>query len=226
VESSNFHDKRQLLRYRITKWQEVQEVYMPAVVELRHAAHRASSAPDLVTQPERTPLYLPSGIPASTRLSLAGSLAEKEQRMRLAQADDALHDLKRMLRITMGLWDYKRINVGPSQVASTRTRSMIEGYRTKVTRCADRYGAARKALLILDPNGEWILRLRELKPEDVRPPERSEEEKKKEGKREVSWIWMTKTTIPDSVISEEDVTDSECLYHFSATFNFLIWWHL
>jgi hypothetical protein len=192
------------------KWQEVQDVYMPAIVELRHTA---SSAADQVTQPERISLYLPSNIPTSTRLSLAGGLADKERRMRIAQADDALTDLKRMLRITMGLWDYKLTNIGPSQGASTRTRSMIDGYRTKVTRCVERYRAARQALITLDPNGEWILRLRELKSEDVRPPERTEEEKKKEGKHEVSWIWMVNTPdIPDGVVSREEVTDSKSLF--------------
>jgi hypothetical protein len=202
------------------KWQDVQDIYMPAITELRHTANTESSASNQVTKPERIALYLPSDIPTSTRLTLAGSLADKEKRMRVAQADDALADVKRMLRVTMGLWDYKRTNVGASQVMSTRTRSMIDGYRTKVTRGVDRYRAARKALLVLDPNGDWILRLRELKSEDVRPPERSEEEKKKEGKREVSWIWMTKTpTIPDGVVSKEEVTDSKCLF-ISLHFNF------
>lgn len=125
--------------------------------------------------------------------------------MRIAQADDSLTDLRRMLRITMGLWDYKITNVGPSQVSSTRTRTMIDGYRTKVTRCVERYRAARNSLLQLDPNGEWILRLKELKADDVRPPERREEDKKKEGKREVSWIWMGRTSNPDAAITEEEI---------------------
>lgn len=125
--------------------------------------------------------------------------------MRIAQADDSLTDLRRMLRITMGLWDYKITNVGPSQVSSTRTRTMIDGYRTKVTRCVEHYRAAWNSLLQLDPNGEWILRLKELKADDVRPPERREEDKKKEGKREVSWIWMGRTSNPDAAITEEEI---------------------
>jgi hypothetical protein len=195
------------------KWQEVQDIYMPAIIQLRNISSAASSSMDQITQPECIPLYLPSDIPASARSSLAGNLVDKETRMRVAQADDALTDLKRMLRITMGLWDYKKTNIGASQAMSTRTRSMIDGYRTKVTRCVDRYRAARKALLVLHPNGDWILRLRELKSEDVRPPERSEEEKRKEGKREVSWIWMTKSpSIPDGVVTEDEVNDSKCLF--------------
>jgi hypothetical protein len=208
--TSALRDKRNALRYRIAKWQEVQEVYMPVVTQLRLTS---SSAPDPLTHPERVPLYLPSDISMSSRLSLAGGLSEKERRLRIAQADDALVDLTRMLRITMGLWDYKLTNVGPSQVASTRTRTIIDGYRTKVTRCVERYHAARIALLRLDPTGDWILRLKELKAEDVRPPERREEDKRKEGKREVSWIWMTKTAMPDAAVANDEINDSTCFPH-------------
>jgi hypothetical protein len=221
--SSDLHDKQQVLRHRITRWQEVQDIYMPAVIQLRLATSSTSPAPDQHAHPERIALFLPSGAPVSTRLSLPGGLVDKEKRMRIAQADDALTDLKRMLRITMGLWDYKKTNVGPSQVASTRTRSMIDGYRNKVTRCAERYCASRKALLELDPTGDWILRLRELKSEDVRPPERSEEEKRKEGRREVSWIWMTTTSVPDSEITEGEVNDSK--YIFPPHISLLTWHH-
>jgi hypothetical protein len=110
--------------------------------------------------------------------------------MRVAQADDALSELKKMLRIKMGLWNYKHTQVGPSQRVSTRTLSMINGYRDKIDRCADRYRAARSALLILSPNGDWIQRLRILNPDDVRSPVRDEDDET-EGHRQPSWIWLT-----------------------------------
>jgi len=77
--------------------------------------------------------------------------------MRIAQADDALAELRKLLRITMGLWSYKNTQIGPSQHASTRARSMIGRFRDKINRAADRYRAAYSALKELDPGGDWMI---------------------------------------------------------------------
>jgi hypothetical protein len=195
---------------------------MPGIADQRVELDSASSPHDHISYPEKTPLHLPSSIPEASRLAIPGGLADKERRMRTAQADDALAELKRMLRITMGLWDYKHKQVGPSQRASTRTRTMINRYREKINRCADRYRAARTALLTLDPNGDWSRRLQELKAEDIKPPRRDKDDddrKKKsrreegegaderEGTREVSWIWMVQRG--EDADSETQVSSKE-----------------
>ncbi|KAN0118878.1 hypothetical protein V8E52_004650 [Russula decolorans] len=101
---------------------------------------------------------------------------------------DSLSELRRLLRITMGLRDYKVKQIGPSQRAGTRARNLINRFKDKLSRCAERYRAARNALLALDPMGEWGKRLQELKNEHIRAPGRSDGES--EGFRQVSWIWM------------------------------------
>src|SRR5262245_25142768 len=156
---------------------------MPAVAGLRAAT--PSVLTSSMTHPENDLLYLPSQMPLGNSVD---GLAEKERRLRVAQADDALAELKRLLRITMGLWEYKYTQVGSGQGPNTRTRAMITRFKTKVACCADRYRAARAALLKLDPTGNWIIRLRELKAEDVRAPGREDGES--EGRREWSWIWL------------------------------------
>lgn len=49
-------------------------------------------------------------------------LRVKEARLRTGQADDALVELRRLLRITMGMWDFKFTDVGFSQRGNTRAR--------------------------------------------------------------------------------------------------------
>jgi hypothetical protein len=161
--------------------------------------------------PETVPLFLPSCVPETLR-SQCG-LVEKERRLRLAQADDALVELRRLLRVTFGLWQYKWAQVGPSQRANTRARSLISQFRSKVMRTANCYRAAYKALLVLDPNGEWITRLKELKDDDIKGPRRDEEEA--EGTRQLSWIWLTPLgeLLPTSNSSDE-MDESESFSYF------------
>lgn len=46
----------------------------------------------------------------------------KEARLRIGQANDALVELRRLLRMTMGMWDFKFTDVGFSQRGNTRAR--------------------------------------------------------------------------------------------------------
>ena len=193
--SADAYNKRNVLRHRIENWRVTQDIYMPGLAELR--------AMDMTSIPsESMPLYLPSSLPCGLRQTVA-SLAEKEQRLRLAQADDALTELRRLLRISMGLWNYKFRQIGPSQRASTRTRALIDHFKDKIHRCAERYRAARAALLSLDPAGSWILRLHDLKNEDIRAPQK--EEDKHEGDQAPSWIWLGPSTagVVESVGDDE-----------------------
>jgi hypothetical protein len=129
----------------------------------------------------------------------------------VAQADDSLQELRRLLRITMGLRHFKFAQVGPSQRAGTRMRSMIERFKVKMDRCAERYRAARRALLSLDPTSAWASRLRELKDEDIRSPHRGEDDDDDgEGNRTLSWIWLARKENARHS-HETEVVDSTCL---------------
>lgn len=200
--------KRNVLRRRIDKWREIQDVYMPSIIK-----HRAQSvSPDdddqFFEHPELIPLYLPSTLSSDLISTVPSKFVEIEKCLRISQADDSLNDLRRFLRITMGLWDYKRTHIGSSQRSGTRVYTTIGTYREKVNRCASRYRAARDALSVLDPGGTWTTRLQELKSTDIRPPIRDMEKIPKpkgarrtgdttrkdpdasEGRRALSWIWL------------------------------------
>jgi hypothetical protein len=186
---------------------------MPAVSDLRAHLHPPTLS-DRFSRPELIPLYLPSALPASSHATLNADFFEKEARLRVAQADDALAELKKLLRITMGLWDYKHTQLGLSQGAGTRARTMISRFRDKINRCADRYRAAYLALKILDPNGDWIHRLLELTAADVRPPRRDKEKRVTEGKHVLSWIWIVQhgDSAVDLDASEDEIGDSKFPY--------------
>lgn len=151
----------------------------------------SSQSSNTTNQPETTPLYLPSAITSSQRLTgcLPG-IVDKERRLRLAQADDALGELRRQLRIASTIRDYKKAQIGSSQKLGTKTRSILRRFHEKTHRCARRYSAAFKALAALDPDGEWKTRLKVLDhAKDIRGPHRDEDDPSSEGTREMSWIW-------------------------------------
>jgi len=212
--TADLQEKRNILQRRIEKWRDIQAFYMPAISELCLATESEGKI-----NPENTPLYLPSGFPS--HLQLPPNLVQKEKRIRLAQAEDALAELQRLLQVTLGLWDYKFTQLGPSQRAGTRAQSMISRFNDKISHCADRYRAARAALLRLDPGGSWMERLLELKAEHVRTPRRNQDDES-EGRREVSWIWMVKSHLPSLLepVSEEEIGDSKCAHLYIVKVKF------
>ena len=207
-EMTQLMTKRNVLRRRIDNWREIQNVYMPSIT--KHLAQSVSPDDEarFFERPETIPLCLPSTLPSDLILTIPANFVEIEKCLRVSQADDSLNDLRRFLRITMGLWDYKRAHVGPSQRNGTRMYASISTYREKVNRCASRYRAARDALFVLDPGGTWTTRLQELESADIRPPIRDMEKIPKpggarrahnstrkdpeasEGRRALSWIWL------------------------------------
>jgi hypothetical protein len=200
--------KRNVLRRRVDRWREIQNIYMPSIAKYLVQTVSSDYEDQFFECPEAIPLYLPSTLPADLISTIPPKFVEIEKCLRVSQADDSLNDLRRFLRITMGLWDYKRTHIGSSQRNGTRMYASIGTYREKVNRCASRYRAARDALSVLDPGGTWTTRLQELKSADIRPPVRDMEKIPKpkgarraqnttrndpdasEGRRSLSWIWL------------------------------------
>ncbi len=86
--------------------------------------------------------------------------------------------------------DFKRQHTaGTGQKANTRMRSLEARYEAIIQRTAARYRAARKALLSLDPTGDWKNRFLVLDNKDVRPV--GKQQGQSEGHRELSWIWLS-----------------------------------
>jgi hypothetical protein len=206
-EMSQLITRRNALRRRIDKWTDIQDVYMPAITDYRVESMSSDDADRFFEHPEIMPLHLPSNLPTDVISTIPPHFVELETRLCISQADESLHDLKRFLRITMGLWDFKHANIGHSQRPSTRMYSTISTYREKVNRTANRYCIAYQALSTLDPGGgTWSTHLQECKSTDVRPPmhdmDKAPKKKRKktganqkdpeasEGRRALSWIWL------------------------------------
>lgn len=185
---------------------------MPCVTRLRISDsqtddNHSSSEP----QPaEAYPLYLPSSISPTlwgARDCLPG-LVLTEMKLRLAQADDTLDELRRQLRMSCTLRDYKRAGA-TSQRMSTRAYSQLTKFKEKTTRCAERYTAAFDALKVLDPGGAWSQRLQPLDHKtDLRAPRRDDEDNPSETSRILSWIWLVPKA-DGSGFSEEELDDSK-----------------
>lgn len=148
------------------------------------------------SNPESTPLFFPSSLPLELRQRPElNDIHEAERRLREAQADDALADVRRLRRVIQGLWQFKKLNVsGTGNRPNTRTLESYSRFESKLQRAANRYRVAYAALLALDPNGSWKERLKVLKPTDLRGPARDpdhpEDAKTSNGRFEPSWIWL------------------------------------
>jgi len=74
----------------------------------------------------------------------------------MAQADEALEDVRRGRRMITGLVQFKKLNIlGAGNRPNTRMRTLYNRLQLQIQRAADRYRTARDALLVLDPNGLW-----------------------------------------------------------------------
>ena len=145
-----------------------------------------------------------------------------ERKLRIAQASDALEQMKQHLCVHSGLIHYKITQVsGPGQKANTRARILIERFREKITRCAERYRVSHAALKRLDPAGDWQDYLKPLLESDVKGPNGSSPDdpvvaiskrlkRSKgtgEGVRQVSWIWRVRRKI--SITNTEELAGIE-----------------
>ncbi|KIM74803.1 hypothetical protein PILCRDRAFT_92417 [Piloderma croceum F 1598] len=151
------------------------------------------SALSTAEEPETVPLFLPSSIPSSLwYTSCASGLIDKERRLRLAQADDGLNELRRQLCISATLHDYKKVQVGgQSQKSNTQTWSLMSHFHDKTMCAAKWYSAAYKALSLIDLNGKWTTRLKYLDHnKDLRSPRCNDDDGSRETTRELSWIWL------------------------------------
>ncbi|KZP16524.1 hypothetical protein FIBSPDRAFT_957932 [Athelia psychrophila] len=176
-------EKRNALRHQIDTWMVLQDLYMP---EARHAC--ASAAPSTMAYAEDETLYLPSQMPPSLRTSSTMvALLNKERCLRIGQADDALHEVRRQLWISSTVLEFKRGQHLASQKITTRTRDLILNFRAKTMAAADHYTAAFDVLKELDPGGDWTLSFKPLNTAtDLQMPRREEDDDKAENRRELS----------------------------------------
>lgn len=157
-------------------------------------------------------LFLPSALPAEARATLPNDFVAKYRRLREAQAEDALVSLRRSIRRGALLVQHKQDHTtGPGVAANTRMQNAIANHNAKALLDAERYRAARAAMLAMDPTGGWQRRLKELNPEDIKPPLRAQGET--EGRRELTWIWrVPRITSTELEEDDDDGADGEYYY--------------
>lgn len=155
-------------------------------------------------------LYLPSDLSAEHRSSgLPPDLIEKEIRLRIAQAEDALLNLKSNLRRSACVWGHKNQHTaGTGTRPNTRMQALISRYERKIQRDADRYRAAREALLHLHLSAGYVELFPVLKKTDVCYRAMEEDPKKRkrhvsQGRVVLSWIWTRKATVVQTAEQEQ-----------------------
>lgn len=203
--------KRTALYGQIQQWREAQLVYMPCIAPLLSQTLTTTAESPPIEPAESILLHLPSSLPQSLRQSPELSpVVEKERRLRVAQADEALADVRRQHRIISGLWHFKKLNVdGTGNRTCTRMRTLYNRFSLRTQRCAGGYRAARNALVALDPDGSWQSRLKVLRDADIRGPGK-DDDGVGNGRFEPSWIWLVPRvhSAPDLGTSEQVLDDS------------------
>ncbi|KAF9029676.1 hypothetical protein BJ165DRAFT_1359234, partial [Panaeolus papilionaceus] len=192
-EATFFQQKQTTLLRRLNSWRDVQKSYMPCVSALLESEYGSELPPV-----ESTKLFLPSALPDEFRLTV-NRLASIECRARLAQAEVALEDVRCLLRAKSNLTTFKKLNLaGEGNKANTRARVLYDRLSKKVDNAAARYRTARSALGVLDPNGEWSIRLLELHDDQLRPLGKGAEDmssvanknRKDKTHHLIPWIWL------------------------------------
>ncbi|KAH6886031.1 hypothetical protein BKA70DRAFT_1465400 [Coprinopsis sp. MPI-PUGE-AT-0042] len=195
-ERADLQDRIMSWSRRVQTWRETQLMYMPCVAQL--------FPPDATIDPTSAQLFLPSALSPSHRATVP-KLADIELRLRIAQADDALADIRRQRRLITGLWTFKKLNLaGQGNRPNTRLRAIHNRMLSKTDRLADRYRAAYSALLLLetDPKAMWRSRLQPLNPKDVRGPGKDADESS--GRHVPSWIWLVASSTASEAVGQQD----------------------
>ncbi|KAJ7157909.1 hypothetical protein C8R43DRAFT_1125050 [Mycena crocata] len=215
------------LRRKIESWIKQQERFVPRCKWLRRWEHQARVRAAR-TQPwpgvkvQDIKLWMPSAmmkLPRSKRRSadVSKEVQQFEYRLRVGQANEALHDIRRHLLVRTHLYKYKDKQLRGVR-ANMRSKQKIDALEDRIRRAAAQYRVARLALVSLGRAlGEdaWELTLKELKEEDIRARPRSSFSdperqrgvrgsraaikrqklgRKKRPVRPLSWIWISQTT--------------------------------
>ncbi|KAG2743573.1 hypothetical protein P692DRAFT_201723247, partial [Suillus brevipes Sb2] len=177
------------LQRKVDAWKRVQLLYTPAAQLLSSRMEtQAGGNPD---NPEDIKLFLPSSLTADTA-SCSHHLLAIEWELRIAQAGDALDEIRQSLRLRDYMYTFKR-NWIRGQSANTRAQNALGRVEARAAAAAEKYRVAHAALSSLAPvlnKVGWNLKFRSLNNrDDVRGmtvPRKGESE----GRRQLSWIWL------------------------------------
>ncbi|KAJ6484089.1 hypothetical protein C8R45DRAFT_1214949 [Mycena sanguinolenta] len=209
------------LRRKIFTWIDVQQKFSPALANVRAREDETRARAAATGQPvpgiavSEIPLWLPSAVVDSrrvkTEVGIQSSVCMHEYRLRVAQASEALHDVRRLLLVRTHLYKQKDAHARGVR-ANMRSSDKIAALNDQIKRAARAYRAARAALVMLAREvnrREWENTLLPLAEDDVRglpqshfhDPERKKKKKyskkkariaRRERERPVSWIWVNR----------------------------------
>lgn len=166
-----------------------------------------TEAEDGDTAAEKIPLLLPSSLdPVRRKMICLQQVAEHEQLLRLAQLQDSLTSLRNTRRVRRKLTLNHRTQIaGQGQRANTRSRAVMNSVQNRIDKFVERYRATYKALLQLDPTGDWRRTFLELKDCDNRGPgKEAHEEGLGDGSYFRSWIWLANPQVADTAAASHD----------------------
>lgn len=220
LRDANLAERRLALRRKIERFRESQAVHMPTLTQHLGEDAIEFSNPTW-QRCEQTPLCLPSSLDDETRAKVCSEqLTSVEDQLRFAHLGETLDDLRSNLRLRVFANQYKIKNV-TGQRANTRTRNWQKGVDKRVLVSKRRYRRARGALYHLRGSGAWENTYHILKDDDVRAfneralnlqEQREREDARRasglieeevtavpvenglqtgEGRRHLSWIWLT-----------------------------------
>ncbi|KAJ7248281.1 hypothetical protein B0H12DRAFT_1235020 [Mycena haematopus] len=163
TQAADLQRRRTLLLGMVKRLRDEQADFMPGLAALLDGQPSQENS----RRPEEMQLHLPSsfGREERERICVAG-LPEEEDRLRLAQAHEALRDLRRQLRIRTLAHQFKRRHTS-GQAAYTKSQALQNGIEERIKNAAARYRTARAALCQLRGPGPWEEVLQELRQQDI-----------------------------------------------------------
>ncbi|KAG1795019.1 uncharacterized protein HD556DRAFT_1442348 [Suillus plorans] len=168
------------LQCKVDAWKRMQLLYTPTV-QLLSSRMEPIGMPD---NPEDIKLFLPSSLTADS-VSCSPHLFTIEWELRIAQAGDALDDIRRSLRLRDYMYTFKW-NWIHGQSANTCVQNALGRVEARAAAAANKYCAAHAALSSLAP----VLN----------------KKGESEGRRQLLWIWMV-----EGVGDDEDEVVQDCL---------------
>jgi hypothetical protein len=206
IQMTTIQQLRNSLQQKIDAWKQFQALYTPSVQLLEAGIPSPPRTTSDVITPENTKLWLPSALCSHRRVDT--ELLSIEWELRYAQAGDALDELRQTLRLRSYMYSFKMDWVR-RQSANTRARNALSRVEAKAAAAAEKYRAARAALMSLTlfiRKVGWDNKYKVLDQKDVRGmsvPKNGESE----GRRNLSWIWLV-----EGVGEDEDEVVQDCKY--------------
>lgn len=169
--TTGLQQKETQLTRDIEAWMPIAHLYIPISATLQAQMNTSCDPSSKATPSFKMKLWLPSSVPSTYRTSgwALHNLHGKEAILRLAQMEDAIVELRDVLRTEQGMriqFNKDVKNTGQRRV--TRALSTLKSIQFRITRIVQRYCTARQALISLDPDGPWSLYYLKLEDKDVR----------------------------------------------------------